>query len=102
MPGSIWNQAWFSSLRSAQGLYRYAKRVNDAELLQKALMTKELALLFPQRHGLFPSVIATDMETVEVNGKKVSRSKGWATYYFGNSNRNPIEKWRSAAKAPLH
>jgi hypothetical protein len=99
---SIWNQAWFSSLRTAQGLYRYAKRVNDAELLQKALMTKELALLFPQRDGLFPSVIATDMETVEVNGKKVSRSKGWATYYFGNSNRNPIEKWRSAAKAPLH
>jgi hypothetical protein len=97
---SIWNQAWFSSLRSAQGLYRYARRVNDAELLQKALMTKDLALLFPQRDGLFPSVIATDMETVAVNGKKVSRSKGWATYYFGNSNRNPIE--RSAAKAPLH
>ena len=99
---SIWNQAWFSSLRSAQGLYRYAKRVNDTELLQKALMTKDLALLFPQRGGLFPSVIATDMENVEMNGKKVSRSKGWATYYFGNSNRNPIEKWRSAAKAPLH
>jgi hypothetical protein len=99
---SIWNQAWFSSLRSAQGLYRYAKRVNDIDLLQKAQMTKELALLFPQRDGLFPSVIATDMETVEVNGKKVSRSKGWATYYFGNSNRNPVEKWRSAAKAPLH
>jgi len=99
---SIWNQAWFSSLRSAQGLYRYAKRTNDTELLQKAQMTKELALLFPQRDGLFPSVIATDMETVEVNGKKVSRSKGWGTYYFGNSNRNPLEKWSSAAKAPLH
>jgi hypothetical protein len=99
---SIWNQAWFSSLRSAQGLYRYAKRTNDTELLQKAIMTKELALLFPQRDGLFPSVIATDMETIEVNGKKVSRSKGWETYYFGNSNRNPIEEWRSAEEAPLH
>ena len=99
---SIWNQAWFSSLRSAQGLYRYAKRVNDLDLQQKAQMTKELALLFPQRDGLFPSVIATAMETVEVNGKKVNKSKGWETYYFGNSNRNPVEKWSSAAKAPLH
>lgn len=100
---SIWNQAWFSSLRSAQGLYRYAKRTNDPDLLQKANMTKELALSFPQRDGLFPSVIATDMETVEVNGgEKVARSKGWGTRYFGNSNRNPIEKWSSASKAPLH
>ena len=99
---SIWNQAWFSSLRSAQGLYRYAKRVNDPDLLQKAQMTKELALLFPQKDGLFPSVIATEMETVEVNGKKVSKSKGWKTYYFGNSNRNPVEKWSSPADAPLH
>jgi hypothetical protein len=99
---SIWNQAWFSSLRSAQGLYRYAKKKNDADLLQKALMTKELALSFPQRDGLFPSVIATAMETIDVNGKKVSRSKGWETHYFGNSNRNPVEKWRSPADAPLH
>lgn len=99
---SIWNQAWFSSLRSAQGLYRYAKRVGDVDLLQKATMTKDLALLFPQKDGLFPSVIATEMETIEVNGKKVNRSKGWGTYYFGNSNRNPVSKWSSAAKAPYH
>lgn len=39
---SIWNQAWFSSLRSASGLFRYARR------------TKELALSFPQTNGFFP------------------------------------------------
>jgi hypothetical protein len=99
---SIWNQAWFSSLRSAQGLYRYARRTKNKSLLEKAIMTKELALMFPQTDGLFPSVIATEMEDVEVNGKKLARSKGWSTYYFGNSNRNPAVAWHGADKAPLH
>lgn len=48
---SIWNQAWFSSLRSASGLYRYARRTGNRELLAKANLTKELALSFPQRNG---------------------------------------------------
>ncbi len=99
---SIWNQAWFSSLRSAQGLYRYARRTNDKQLLEKANMTKELALLFPQKDGLFPAVIATEMEKAEVNGKKISRSKGWDHYYFGNSNRNPIVTWGDAGASPYH
>ena len=99
---SIWNQAWFSSLRSAQGLYRYARRTKNNALLEKAIMTKELALSFPQTDGLFPSVIATEMETVEVDGKKVKRSKGWRSYYFGNSNRNPVRAWGGADRAPLH
>ena len=30
---SIWNQAWFSSLRSASGLYRYAIHTNNKEYL---------------------------------------------------------------------
>lgn len=98
---SIWNQAWFSSLRSAQGLYRYARRVNDPALLQKAVMTKELALAFPQQDGLFSSVIATPMKQVDIGGKKVNRSTGWQQYYFGNSNRNPTA-WQGANKAPLH
>jgi hypothetical protein len=99
---SIWNQAWFSSLRSAQGLYRYARRTNNKALLQKANMTKELALMFPQTDGLFPAVIATEMEKIEVDGKKVSRSKGWSSYYFGNSNRNPIVTWGDAKASPYH
>ncbi len=86
---SIWNQAWFSSLRSASGLYRYARRTNNAELIRKALMTKELTLSFPQKNGFFFGLIGTDMERVKVDDKWVSRSRGWDTYFWGNSNRNP-------------
>ena len=87
---SIWNQLWFSSLKSASGLYRYARRADNKELLEKANLTKELALSFPQRNGFFPAVIRTEMETFEVDGKTYNRSKGWNTYYFGNSDRNPF------------
>ena len=97
---SVWNQAWFSSLRSAQGLYRYAKRVNNAELLDYALKTKELALSFPQNNGFFPGLIGTEMQSVDIAGKKYNRSKGWDTFYFGNSNRNPYT--RDARVAPYH
>lgn len=97
---SVWNQAWFNSLRSASGLYRYARRNKDENLLSYALMTKELALAFPQKKGFFPAVIAAEMEQVEKNGKVYQRSKGWDTYYFGNSNRNPYT-W-DPKKAPLH
>ncbi|WP_052353861.1 hypothetical protein [Neobacillus jeddahensis] len=97
---SIWNQAWFSSLRSASGLYRYARDTNNDELLKKALLTKELALSAPKMKGFFPSVIATEMEEIEVDGKKVHRSKGWETYYWGNSNRNPFT--HDAKVSPFH
>jgi hypothetical protein len=97
---SVWNQAWFSSLRSASGLYRYARRTGNSELLQKANMTKELALAFPQKEGFFNAVVATEMEQVEIDGKKYNRSKGWDARYWGNSNRNPYT-W-DAAKAPYH
>lgn len=99
---SVWNQAWFSSLRSAEGLYRFARRTNNADLLRKANMTKELALSFPQTDGLFPSVVATKMEMVNIDGKEYKRSKGWNTQYFGNSNRNPAATWGDAADAPYH
>ncbi|MES1214614.1 MAG: hypothetical protein ABUT20_03775, partial [Bacteroidota bacterium] len=99
---SVWNQAWFSSLRSAQGLYRYARRTNNNELLKTAEMTKELALSFPQIDGLFNSVIATPMETIKVNGEEVNHSTGWQHYYFGNSDRNPSTTWASAETAPFH
>lgn len=97
---SIWNQAWFSSLRSAQGLFRYAKRTGNQEYLQYSLKTKELALSFPQKNGFFPAVIATEMEKIQKNGKTYNRSKGWSTYYFGNSDRNPYQ--RAARQSPLH
>ncbi|TDI48787.1 MAG: hypothetical protein E2P02_00065 [Acidobacteria bacterium] len=101
---SIWNQAWFSSLRSASGLYRYARRIGDEALRQKALLTKELALAAPMREGVFPSVIATKMETVD----GLNRSQGWQTAYWGNSDRNPINRPAGADRssdvgiAPYH
>ncbi|QGY42547.1 hypothetical protein GM418_02425 [Maribellus comscasis] len=97
---SVWNQAWFSSLRSASGLYRYAKQTNDKKLLEYALKTKELALSFPQKEGFFPGVIATEMEKVEIGGREYNRSKGWDNWYWGNSNRNPYT--RDAHTAPYH
>lgn len=97
---SIWNQAWFSSLRSASGLYRYARRKGDKELLNKALLSKELALATPMKEGFFYGLIGTEMETVETEGKQYNRSKGWDTYYWGNSNRNPYT-W-DARKSPFH
>jgi hypothetical protein len=99
---SIWNQAWFSSLRSAQGVYRYARRVNNQSLIDKANMTKELALSFPQRNGFFPGVIATEMEKLQIDGNIYNRSKGWETYFYGNSNRNPENPWGNAKGAPYH
>ena len=88
---SIWNQAWFSSLRSASGLYRWARRVGDEELLRKARLTKELALNAPVTNGLFPSVIRTENETVNVNGTDVQRPLGWDHFFWSNSNRSPRE-----------
>lgn len=97
---SIWNQAWFNSLRSASGLYRYARRTGNKELLEKANLTKELALSFPQKDGFFYGLIGTDMCEVEIGGKRYNRSKGWNTYYWGNSNRNPYT-W-NPKESPFH
>jgi hypothetical protein len=105
---SIWNQAWFSSLRSASGLYRHARRTGNAELMRRARMTKELALSAPLNKGLFPSVLATEMEEVTVGGETVNRSKGWGTAFWGNSDRNPISRPTKAPRskdariAPYH
>jgi hypothetical protein len=97
---SVWNQAWFSSLRSAGGLYRYARRTGNKELMEYAMKTKELALSFPQKNGFFDALIATEMEKVTEDGKTYNRSKGWGTFYFGNSDRNPFTG--DTRKAPYH
>jgi hypothetical protein len=88
---SIWNQAWFSSLRGASGVYRYARRTRDDILREKANLTKEFALAAPMREGIFPSVYRTEMIHVEIGGTQYSRSKGWETGYWTNSNRTPRE-----------
>ena len=97
---SLWNQAWFSSLRSASGVYRYAQRTGNSDLMEKANMTKELALSFPQKEGFFYGVIGTEMEKVMIDGKEYEKSKGWDTYFWGNGNRNPYN--RDARFAPFH
>lgn len=99
-PKSIWNQAWFSSLRSASGLYRYGVENRNQEYMEKALMTKELALQFPQDHGLFDSVIAVPNRNVVINEKEYIHSSDWSEYYWGNSNRNPVTG--NMEKSPRH
>ena len=93
---SIWNQAWFSSLRSASGLARWAQKTNNADLLEKANLTKELALAAPFKEGIFSSVIGTDTIAVEIDGEKVFRPKGWDESYWTNSNRCPSNHGISA------
>lgn len=51
---SIWNQAWFSSLRSAYGYYLWGKAWNRPDLIERARLAKEFALAAPQKEGLFP------------------------------------------------
>lgn len=86
---SVWNQAWFSSLRSASGVARWARRVGDAELKRKADLTKALALAAPMTDGIFPAVIGTHNEKVTVAGKEVWRPKPWSQAFWTNSNRCP-------------
>jgi hypothetical protein len=86
---SIWNQAWFSSLRSASGLYRYARGTKDEGLMRKARLTKELALAAPMKDGLFPAVIGMENEIVEIDGQKLRRPKGWDEARWTNSDRTP-------------
>lgn len=86
---SIWNQAWFSSLRSASGVARWARRTSNSELQRKAELTKAFALAAPVRDGIFPSVFRTDNQTVTVDGQQVDRPKPWSEGYWTNSNRCP-------------
>lgn len=56
-PRSIWNQAWFSTQRCANGLLRYARQVGSADLEARARQMTEIALSAPQTDGLFPAVL---------------------------------------------
>lgn len=97
---SIWNQAWFSSLRSASGLFRHARRTGNQDLMRRAVMTKELALLAPMREGLFPSVRACPTVSVTAeDGQVHHKSQGWDQSFWGNSDRNP---YGDVEHAPYH
>lgn len=60
-PRSIWNQAWFSTQRCANGLLRHARHAGDRDLELRARAMTRVALSAPQTRGLFPAVLlATD------------------------------------------
>jgi len=56
-PRSVWNQAWFSTQRCANGLFRLARQTSDNELAERAKQMTQIALSAPQSNGLFPSVL---------------------------------------------
>lgn len=64
-PRSIWNQAWFSTQRCANGLLRHARRIGSADLERRARAMTEIALAAPQTDGLFPSVLRAEGEGPE-------------------------------------
>jgi len=54
---SVWNQAWFSNQRTANGLLRYARSINSTELERRAQLMTQVALCAPQTDGLFAAVL---------------------------------------------
>lgn len=57
---SIWNQAWFCSLRSAYGYRLWGEALRDADLVRRANLAKAFALSAPQTNGWFPAVFTAD------------------------------------------
>jgi hypothetical protein len=82
-PRSIWNQAWFSTQRCANGLLRYARQVGSADLEARARAMTRIALAAPQTDGLFPAVLIADDA---------------AAWRWSNSDRRPP----SASEAACH
>jgi len=71
---SIWNQAWFSTQRCANGLLRHARHTRDRDLAERARQMTEVALAAPRRDGLFPAVL---------------RCEDDGTWRWSNSDRRP-------------
>ncbi len=72
---SVWNQAWFSTQRAANGLLRYARQVDDDALATKARAMTEIALAAPTHDGLFPSVLlAAPADPPDWNGARWTNS----------------------------
>jgi hypothetical protein len=98
-PRSIWNQAWFSTQRCANGLLRHARQVASlehrdgraltgasADLERRAHQMTEIALAAPQRDGLFPAVLV---------GGEAEDGRPWC---WSNSDRRPP----AASEAACH
>ncbi len=76
-PRSVWNQAWFSTQRCANGLLRHARHTQSPDLAERARQMTRLALLAPDRDGLFPSVLRCD------------EPGGWESARWMSSDRRP-------------
>lgn len=85
---SIWNQAWFSTQRCANGLLRYARQEGSSTLEARARAMTEIALAAPMTSGLFPSVLVADAPEAAQGG----------TWHWTNSDRRPA----SASAAACH
>jgi hypothetical protein len=83
-PRSVWNQAWFSTQRCANGLLRYARQIGSADLEHRARKMTEVALSAPQTRGLFPAVVVW-----RPRGAGAPESPGEGEWQWSNSDRRP-------------
>ncbi len=86
---SIWNQAWFSTQRCANGLWLYADQHDKPELKKRAGMMTALALSSPQDDGLFPSVYTTAQPGKGGWYQLYKDTPDWAQGRWTNSDRRP-------------
>ncbi len=85
---SVWNQAWFSTQRCANGLYRYGRQTSDRELMRRAKLMTAFALAAPQTDGLFPSVYTTAQGPAKWY-QLYKDTPGWDQGRWTNSDRRP-------------
>jgi hypothetical protein len=90
-PLSIWNQAWFSTQRCANGLLRYAQQCKLPELAERARLMTAIALAAPQKDGLFPAVYTTKPRTGGGWYMLYKDTPGWDQGRWTNSDRRPSE-----------
>lgn len=82
---SVWNQAWFSTQRTANGLLRYARQVQSGELERRSRLMTNVALSAPQTDGLFPAVYTAGGGSYRL----YSETPGWEKGHWTNSDRRP-------------
>jgi hypothetical protein len=85
-PLSIWNQAWFSTQRCANGLYRLARQRRSRALRERAQAMTAIALAAPERDGLFPSVLTTGPRPPYA---RAGDTPSWALARWAHSDRRP-------------
>jgi hypothetical protein len=82
---SVWNQAWFSTQRCANGLLCYARQTGRKDLEERACLMTRVALNAPQTDGLFPSVY-----TAGGGGYRLYQdTPNWDKARWTNSDRRP-------------